>query len=295
VERREDRGVGGPLRRGQVPVAEGAAEGLEQPEGVPGLAAREVGLGKIEAHQGELLGEAGLVEVVPDGGEGALGGGQLAEAAADPRLKPGEHELGLGLLALAVEGPHALEAIERLGGHAAVVEEPDEDVPDGELEERLPPRLDEGERPVGEDDPLGGVLVADGAGEPLQRAALQVAVAVAAIVGGGGLQQGDGPGTVAAGELEGGLDPQQRGALEEIAGAGSERLVGLADGGAGGVELVIEAQGVGEAGQGAGAQVAVEAGRVGRGRQPLGDREGEAAGLETAWGVLPVEFGGGVG
>jgi len=59
-----------------------------------GVVLGEVGLRQVEAHQGELLAEARLAEVVPDGGEAALGGVEPAEAAADPRLEPGRVRRG---------------------------------------------------------------------------------------------------------------------------------------------------------------------------------------------------------
>jgi hypothetical protein len=63
--------------------------------------------------------------------------------------------------------------------------------------------------------------------------------------------------------VEVGLEPQQAGALQRIAAALVQRFPGPLQRLPGGAQPVVEAQRIGQAAKGAGAQIAAQAGRVG--------------------------------
>jgi hypothetical protein len=148
-----------------VPAGEPALEAAEETDRLAGVVLGEVDLRQVEAHQDELLAEARLAEVVPGGGEAALGGVEAPEAAADLRLEPGEGQARLALAAEQVEGSRAFEEVERLPAEPAVVQKPDEGVASGELRARLAGRVEELEGALGEAHALGGIVVADDEGD----------------------------------------------------------------------------------------------------------------------------------
>src|SRR6202158_3437176 len=126
---------------------------------------------------------------VPDGREAPFGGVEPAEAAADARLEPGERQPRLALAAEEVQRPRPPEKVERFPDEGGVAQNPDERVASGELASRLPHRVDQVERALGQAGALGGVVMADDESEPLEGPALLVAGAIGPADGGGVAQR----------------------------------------------------------------------------------------------------------
>ncbi len=121
----------------------------------------------------------------------------------------------------------------------------------GELAPRLPRRVEEAERALGQAGALSGVVMADDERELAQGPPLLVAVAIEPVEGRGLAEEPRRLRRVAAGHLDSRPDAQEPGPLEAVAGAALESSSGVAQHGLGGIELVREPQCVGQAPQGA--------------------------------------------